>query len=61
MADEIVIGDVVTLKSGSPTMTVDDVAENYGTMTAWCSWYDGKKMVRDTFPVSSLKKSSGGS
>jgi uncharacterized protein YodC (DUF2158 family) len=57
MTNEIQPGDVVTLKSGSPSMTVDEVGDNYGTLTAWCSWFDGKKVVRDSFPASSLKKS----
>lgn len=52
-------GDVVILKSGSPTMTVDEVDNNYGTVTAWCSWFNGKAVVRDSFPISSLKKSPG--
>lgn len=57
MENEIAVGDVVTLKSGSPSMTVDAVEDNYGVMTAWCSWFDGKKVVKSTFPVSSLTKS----
>lgn len=50
-------GDTVVLRSGGPPMTVDIVSERYGIMTAWCSWFDGRKKVEDTFPVTSLRKS----
>ena len=56
MSDEIQKGDMVVLKSGGPTMTVNTVEDLYGTQTAWCDWFDGKKPCNATFPVSSLKK-----
>lgn len=59
MADattEIQVGDVVYLKSGGPAMTVSSVGDRYGTLTAWCDWFDGKKSVSDTFPVTSLRR-----
>jgi uncharacterized protein YodC (DUF2158 family) len=48
-------GDTVALKSGGPLMTISTVADNYGTLTAWCDWFDGKKQSHGTFPVTSLK------
>lgn len=56
MSDQISVGDVVTLKSGGPTMTVNTIGDHYGTLTAWCDWFDGKKQCNGTFPVTSLKK-----
>lgn len=35
-------------------MTVNSVGDHYGTLTAWCVWFDGKKQVSGTFPVTSL-------
>jgi uncharacterized protein YodC (DUF2158 family) len=55
MADEIKAGDIVQLKSGGPVMTVTWVADEYGVMTASCTWFDGKKKSDATFPVTSLK------
>ena len=55
MADQIKVGDVVALKSGGPSMTVNSIADHYGTLTAWCAWFDGKKQSTGTFPVTSLK------
>jgi uncharacterized protein YodC (DUF2158 family) len=56
MSDEIKEGEVAVLKSGGPPMTVTSIAENYGVMTAWCSWFDGKKPCNATFPITSLRK-----
>jgi len=42
-AREIVAGSVVQLKSGGPLMTVQQVADHWGTLTAWCDWF-----VQDT-------------
>lgn len=55
MDHEIKAGDVVTLKSGGPLMTVDSVGDNWGTQSAWCTWFDGKKQANHVFPVTSLK------
>lgn len=54
MDEEIKAGDVVQLKSGGPLMTVNTVGDNYGTKTAWCAWFDGKKEMKGTFPLTSL-------
>ena len=54
MADQIKAGDVVMLRSGGPDMTVTAVGDQYGTPTAWCSWFDGKKQCNATFSVAAL-------
>lgn len=48
-------GDVVRLRSGGPKMTVTTVADQWGTMTAWCSWFEGMKAHDGTFPITALK------
>ena len=55
MSNDIQTGDVVVLKSGGPSMTVKSVGDYYGTLTAWCDWFDGKKATHGTFPVTSLR------
>jgi uncharacterized protein YodC (DUF2158 family) len=55
LADEIKEGAVVVLKSGGPAMTVTSVGDHYGTLSAWCVWFDGKKQVNGTFNVLTLK------
>ena len=55
MADQIKAGAVVMLISGGPRMTVTHVEDRYGTMTAWCTWFEKAKKFEDTFPVESLK------
>jgi uncharacterized protein YodC (DUF2158 family) len=37
-------------------MTVDEVADEWGVIRVYCSWFDGKKMCRDHFPATSLVK-----
>jgi uncharacterized protein YodC (DUF2158 family) len=54
--EEIKEGEVVVLKSGGPNMTVTAVGDNYGVLTAWCAWFDGKKPCNEIFPVTSLQK-----
>lgn len=54
MSDAIKAGDIVQLKSGGPTMTVKQVEDLHGAMTAWCDWFDGKKQADGTFPVTRL-------
>ena len=47
-------GDVVQLKSGGQTMTVEEVAEGQ----AYCIWFNDKKVVcRDSFPLVVLTQS----
>lgn len=46
-------GDVVILKSGGQTMTVEEVADGQ----AYCIWFNDKKVVcRDAFPLVVLEK-----
>ena len=53
--DEIKTGDIVTLKSGGPTMTVDrqakDIRNDYT-----CIWFVGNEMRSGSFHKESLKK-----
>jgi len=55
MSNGIKPGDTVELKSGGPAMTVAKIEPINGVPHAVCDWFDGSKMVRDTFPLSSLK------
>lgn len=55
MATEIKVGDIVMVPSGGPRMTVSHIGDRYGTLTAWCTWFDKAKKFEDTFPVASLK------
>ncbi|WP_034300072.1 YodC family protein [Herbaspirillum sp. RV1423] len=56
---EIKKGDVVMLKSGGPSMTVENVG-NYGGMAmgpeegALCNWFDGNKPVSKVFDIAVL-------
>jgi len=54
MSDQIKAGGVVQLKSGGPYMTVNSVGDHYGTLSAWCVWFDKTKQVTGVFPVNSL-------
>jgi uncharacterized protein YodC (DUF2158 family) len=50
-------GDVVTLKSGGPVITIEDI-DVYGNnnhKTAKCVWFDGKKRMTALFELHSLK------
>ena len=47
------IGDVVQLKSGGPTMTVE-VKETAGTVIR-CIWFDNAELKRGIFPAATLK------
>jgi uncharacterized protein YodC (DUF2158 family) len=53
-------GDVVVLKSGSPKMTIDNIA-NYGIagsekIQAECVWFEGSKKQSNRFALESLEK-----
>ena len=48
------VGDVVKLKSGSPTMTVVEYDAEYDLVTA--KWHDGKEVKIDTSPSAALEK-----
>lgn len=49
---ELKVGDVVQLKSGSPTMTVESVGPNH----VKAIWYVDGAVRRDTFPQLALQK-----
>jgi len=54
--NEIKLGDVVQLKSGSPRMTVSAVYRTPdGVPSAYCEWFDGEKTQQKSFPITSLK------
>lgn len=59
-------GDLVRLKSGGPTMTVEQVGKKSmtGEDAVWCVWSEkvGNKQVvqRDTFPPVALETTSPG-
>jgi uncharacterized protein YodC (DUF2158 family) len=52
---EIKTGSVVELKSGGPSMTVNFVENDGGTIVAACSWFINNKKESSRFPVASLK------
>jgi uncharacterized protein YodC (DUF2158 family) len=56
MAEQLKAGDLVQLKTGiSPTMVVDWVSDELGTLIAGCTWFDtDKKRQFEKFPVTSL-------
>lgn len=60
MNEEIVVGDVVLLKSGSPAMTVTETGEDMmGVQTAWCVWFDNKATQQSgAFPLRAVTKRS---
>ncbi|MDX1483229.1 MAG: DUF2158 domain-containing protein [Alphaproteobacteria bacterium] len=40
MAENLVAGEVVVLRSGGPRMTVEEVAYDNGDILITCSWFD---------------------
>lgn len=65
--EQISIGSVVKLKSGSPQMTVTDYGKKYGSGSILvtlvedkeqvkCQWFDATgTLQQDTFPVAALQ------
>lgn len=56
--DEIKIGDIVRLKSGSPLMTVDSIEEhghNTSVAKANCVWFEGTNQKKALFALTSLE------
>jgi uncharacterized protein YodC (DUF2158 family) len=51
-------GDVVKLKSGGPSMTVNFVTESTHSNNVHCYWHDfqNSKTMIDTFPSTVLEK-----
>ena len=63
MPDEIRVGDVVQLKSGGPTMTVEDadVISDSQVQLVRCVWFPlpTGAALHDDFPLAGLKKYPG--
>ena len=51
--EEFKLGDIVMLKSGSPSMTIIHVNSD-GMLT--CRWYDGKQFHTEFFPTGSVMR-----
>lgn len=52
MVDTFTVGDVVQLKSGGVSMTVEKVDGDEIS----CVWFEGKKVQKSTFASGALKK-----
>lgn len=48
------VGDVVTLKSGGPKMTIR-AFDRDDPMEAWCHWFKDEKSCAETFPTTCLQ------
>jgi uncharacterized protein YodC (DUF2158 family) len=53
MSEQFKVGDVVQLKSGSNSMTVEEI-DDEGEVS--CVWFEGKQPQRGSFPAATLKK-----
>lgn len=53
MSEQFKVGDVVQLKSGSVTMTIEEIDED-GDVS--CVWFEGKQPQRGSFPVATLQR-----
>jgi uncharacterized protein YodC (DUF2158 family) len=53
---EMEIGDVVQLKSGGPTMTVEVVTKETAGPVIRCMWFDNAELKRGIFPAATLKE-----
>lgn len=56
---EFNIGDVVTLKSGGPTMTIEVLDNQDGRTRCFCVWFSGDERKRQVFYSTSLKLAEG--
>jgi uncharacterized protein YodC (DUF2158 family) len=52
MAETLAVGDVVQLKSGGESMTVEAAEGD----RVWCVWFEGKKIQKATLTAGALKK-----
>ena len=50
------IGDVVQLKSGGPTMTVEVITKEIAGAVIRCMWFDNAELKRGIFPAAALKE-----
>lgn len=53
MTEQLKVGDVVQLNSGSHDMTVEEI-DDEGEIS--CVWFEGKQPQRGSFPAATLKK-----
>ena len=61
MAEQFKVGDVVTLRSGGPDMTVTDVGYNVSRKpTVWCTWFIGTNQESGAFPPDALRPAEEG-
>jgi uncharacterized protein YodC (DUF2158 family) len=49
------IGDIVTLPSGGPKMTIQSLRRGVGKQSAHCIWFDRDRMAQGFFDVAALK------
>lgn len=51
-------GDLVRVKSGGPTMTVEQCSTRHmtGEPAVWCVWFEKTTKHNDTFPPAVLEK-----
>ena len=55
MADSFKPGDVVSLKSGGPKMTVVELGQQNSKLVVRCDWFAGTEVKHGTFPPDSLQ------
>jgi uncharacterized protein YodC (DUF2158 family) len=56
---DFVVGDVVRLKSGGPTMTITSIGRPYetGNLKAFCTWFKSTNEVANQyFPFDAIEK-----
>ena len=56
--NEIKVGDIVVLMSGSPRMTVVVFDTVRGQVEAKCQWYYGPRQINTYVPVGGLRKAT---
>jgi uncharacterized protein YodC (DUF2158 family) len=61
--DDPKVGDIVTLKSGGPQMTVTGVTKDGAASAVNCKWWSDKRDVFDShqFPLDVLNRAGGDS
>ena len=50
------VGDIVSLKSGGPEMTVTFIQTYEGVTTVHCDWFDGTQKLTGIFPPDALQR-----
>jgi uncharacterized protein YodC (DUF2158 family) len=53
------IGDVVQLKSGGPSMTVESITKETAGPVVRCMWFDDAELKRGIFPAATLGEDEG--